>query len=72
MTSEILLAPSHVRLFGLLELAELTGLSVATLRRLIREKRPAKRLNHHRIGNSIRVSEADLADFLARCRKGTR
>lgn len=63
---------SHLRLFDLQTIAELTGLSMPTLRRALREKRPAKRLAHHRFGRAIRISEADLEDFLARCRRGAR
>ncbi len=72
MSDSAELAPSHIRLFTLEEVAELTGLSIVTLRRLLRVKQPAKRLNHHRIGRSIRVSQADLEEYLARCRKSGR
>ncbi len=62
----------HGRLLTLEEVAERTALSIVTLRRLLRQKSPSKRLAHHRIGRAIRISEADLEDFLARCRRGGR
>jgi len=62
----------RLRLFSLEEVSELTGVAVVTLRRAIRERSATKRLQHHRIGRAIRISEADLEDYLARCRRGGR
>jgi len=46
----------------------MTGFSVSHLRRQIR----LRKLAVHRVGRAIRVSEADLAGFLARARRASR
>jgi len=52
----------------LAEVREMTGFSVSHLRRQIR----LRKLAVHRVGRSIRVSEADLAAFLAGARRSRR
>jgi excisionase family DNA binding protein len=47
------------------DVAEKTGLSGRTIRRLI----ASGELPVHRIGRSIRISEDDLARFIAACRR---
>lgn len=61
-------APSLPRLLSLVQVADITGLSSSTLRRHIR----LKRLAVHRIGNVLRVAEADLTAWLARQRRAAR
>jgi len=61
-------APSALRLMTLAEVREMTGFSVSHLRRQIR----LRKLAVHRVGRSIRVSEADLAAFLAGARRSRR
>jgi excisionase family DNA binding protein len=61
-------APSALRLLTLAEVHDLTGWSVSHLRRQIR----LRKLPIHRAGRSIRVSETDLAAFLARTRRASR
>ena len=56
------------RLLTLREVAALLQLSRAHLRREIRQRR----LPAHRLGRAIRISEADLADYLGRRRRGPR
>jgi excisionase family DNA binding protein len=56
------------RYFTLAGIARLLDLSVSHLRREVRLRRIAV----HRFGRLIRVSEADLADYLARRRRGAR
>ncbi len=58
-------ATSALRLLTLAEVHDHTGWSVSHLRRQIR----LGKLSVHRAGRSIRVSEADLAAFLARARR---
>lgn len=56
------------RMLTLREVADLLQLSLAHLRREIRQRR----LPAHRLGRAIRISEADLADYLGRRRRGPR
>ncbi len=60
--------PSQPRLLTLAQVGDLTGLSTSTLRRQIK----IKRLAVHRVGGALRVSEPDLADWLARHRRAAR
>jgi excisionase family DNA binding protein len=55
-------------LLGLKAVADLTSLSVSTIRREIR----LRRLPVYRIGRAIRVSEADLEAYLAKRRRNAR
>jgi len=57
-----------LRLLDLQTAAELTSLSVSSLRRAIR----LRRLACHHVGRCVRVSEADLSEFLTRCRRKAR
>lgn len=60
--------PSHLRLFTLETVSEITGFSPSTLRRAIRRRN----LACIRCGRAIRISEADLTAFLTRHRKAAR
>jgi excisionase family DNA binding protein len=56
--------PAPIPLLSVRAVAELLGVSTKTVRRLIGRGDLAA----HRIGGSLRVSEADLRAYLARCR----
>lgn len=56
------------RYYSLEDVARLLDLSVSHLRRKVRLHRIAV----HRFGRLIRIAEADLADYLARRRRGAR
>ncbi|GGC64896.1 hypothetical protein GCM10011504_48680 [Siccirubricoccus deserti] len=57
-----------LRLLTLAQVAEITNLSASTLRRQIR----LKRLAVHRLGNTLRIAEADLQAWLATSRRAAR
>jgi excisionase family DNA binding protein len=59
---------SAPRLLTVEDVADRAELSMATIRRAIR----LRHLAHYRIGRALRISEHDLADFLAERRRGAR
>ena len=61
-------APAPSRLYTLAQVAEITALSIATLRRQVR----LKRLAVLRFGRTLRIAEDDLAAWLARHRRAAR
>ena len=61
-------APSSPRLLTLAQVCGITALSPSTIRRQIERKRMAV----HRIGSMLRISETDLAAWLARHRRAAR
>ena len=50
----------HSRLFTIREVADLAGVSIMTVRRWIE----SHGLQIHRLGRLVRISQADLANFL--------
>jgi excisionase family DNA binding protein len=60
--------PAAIRLLNLQQVGEMLCLSASSLRRAIRDGR----LPVHRLGRAIRVSEADLVQFLGRSRRVSR
>ncbi len=61
-----LISPRLDRMLSLREVADVLGVSLATVRRRIAEGS----LSIYRIGRAVRVSEADLAAFLGSNREG--
>jgi excisionase family DNA binding protein len=53
-----------LRLLSVATVATYLDVSTKTVRRLIQDRK----LPHHRVGRQIRISEADLAAFVARSR----
>jgi excisionase family DNA binding protein len=47
------------------EVAELTGLSIATIRRAIRDQK----LKSHKFGRAVRISQPDLNEYLSSSRR---
>ena len=60
--------PNSPQFRSLAEVAQQLGLSISHLRREIR----LRRLPHHEFGRLIRISEADLAAYVASRRRGAR
>ncbi len=53
------------RLLSVTEVEERSGLPKQTIYKLVAEQR----LAHHRIGRNVRISESDLAAFIASARR---
>jgi excisionase family DNA binding protein len=55
------------QMLSIAEVCDRLGFSESTSRRVIRDKA----LAFHKFGRVLRVSETDLADYVANCRGGT-